>query len=274
MDKSNESKIKQIFTKFKELWKDKRYRSLMILLLYFIFFLFIFIFLNVNSNENNNKDTQRILFKNYKVYEFTTNININDYIFEIDGKRYNNNYSFSFNDEVFNLNYAEIMESNLDKNIINSFNFTPDIIDNIIKNSSLISEKKVISNNEIIKEYNILLSDYLNILDFNLVNYDNSDFVLIEVTELNKDVVFVKLDLTNFYKNIEESYFKYEITQDIATCLITGIITDTGGFKYEGVTSETFEIASEFLDKGVKISKIYNGNSNTNSRHINIKQYM
>ena len=104
------------------------------------------------------------------------------------------------------------MESNLDKNIINSFNFTPDIIDNIIKNSSLISEKKVISNNEIIKEYNILLSDYLNILDFNLVNYDNSDFVLIEVTELNKDVVFVKLNLTNFYKNIEESYFKYEIT--------------------------------------------------------------
>lgn len=52
-------------------------------------------------------------------------------------------------------------------------------------------------------------------------------------------------------------YFKFEITQDIATCLITGIITDTGGFKYEGVTSETFEIASEFLDKGVKISKIY-----------------
>lgn len=212
MDKNNESKVKQIFTKFKELWKDKRYRSLMILLLYFIFFLFIFIFLNVNSNKNNNKDTQRILFKNYKIYEFTTNININDYIFEIDGKRYNNNYSFSFNDEVFNLNYAEIMESNLDKNIINSFNFTPDIIDNIIKNSSLISEKKVISNNEIIKEYNILLSDYLNILDFNLVNYDNSDFVLIEVTELNKDVVFVKLNLTNFYKNIEENYFKYEIT--------------------------------------------------------------
>lgn len=52
-------------------------------------------------------------------------------------------------------------------------------------------------------------------------------------------------------------YFKYEITLDIATCLITGIITDTGGFKYDGVTSETFEIASEFLEMGVKISKIY-----------------
>lgn len=52
-------------------------------------------------------------------------------------------------------------------------------------------------------------------------------------------------------------YFKYDITIDIATCLITGIITDTGGFKYDGVTSETFEIASEFLGMGVKISKLY-----------------
>lgn len=51
-------------------------------------------------------------------------------------------------------------------------------------------------------------------------------------------------------------YYKIEITKDVATCLITGIVTDTGGFKYEGVTSETFEIASEFLDKGVKISSI------------------
>lgn len=52
-------------------------------------------------------------------------------------------------------------------------------------------------------------------------------------------------------------YFNIDIDVDIATCLITGIITDTGGFKYEGVTSETFEIASSFLEKGVNISKIY-----------------
>ncbi len=58
--------------------------------------------------------------------------------------------------------------------------------------------------------------------------------------------------VTNMFK-----YYKYEITKEIAECLITGIITDTGGFKYDGVTSETFEIASEFLEKGVKISKIY-----------------
>ena len=52
-------------------------------------------------------------------------------------------------------------------------------------------------------------------------------------------------------------YYGYTIDKNIATCIIAGIITDTGGFKYEGVTSETFEIASEFLGMGVNISKIY-----------------
>jgi len=61
-------------------------------------------------------------------------------------------------------------------------------------------------------------------------------------------------------------YLKIEISVDVATCLITGIITDTGGFRYEGVTSETFEIASEFLEKGVKISKIYKDSLSNISR--------
>ena len=61
-------------------------------------------------------------------------------------------------------------------------------------------------------------------------------------------------------------YYKYEITKEMAECLITGIITDTGGFKYDGVTSETFEIASEFLDNGVNISRIYKDSLSNVSR--------
>ncbi len=52
-------------------------------------------------------------------------------------------------------------------------------------------------------------------------------------------------------------YYNIEIDQDIGTCLMTGIITDTGGFQYSGVTKETFEIASELLTSGINISKIY-----------------
>lgn len=48
-----------------------------------------------------------------------------------------------------------------------------------------------------------------------------------------------------------------EIDKEIGTCLLTGIITDTGGFKYEGVSAETFEFASLLLSKGVNISKVY-----------------
>ena len=48
-----------------------------------------------------------------------------------------------------------------------------------------------------------------------------------------------------------------EITKEIGTCLLTGIITDTGGFQYQGVTAETFQFTAELLEKGVNVSKIY-----------------
>lgn len=48
-----------------------------------------------------------------------------------------------------------------------------------------------------------------------------------------------------------------EIDKEIGTCLLTGIITDTGGFKYEGVSAETFEFTSWLLAKGVNVSEVY-----------------
>lgn len=48
-----------------------------------------------------------------------------------------------------------------------------------------------------------------------------------------------------------------KIDKDIGTCLLTGIITDTGGFKYQGVSSETFEFVAELLNRGVNVSSIY-----------------
>lgn len=52
-------------------------------------------------------------------------------------------------------------------------------------------------------------------------------------------------------------YWNIEITKEIGTCLLTGIITDTGGFKYSGVTAETFEFAAWLLQKGVNVSNVY-----------------
>lgn len=52
-------------------------------------------------------------------------------------------------------------------------------------------------------------------------------------------------------------YLNIEITRDIATNLLTGIITDTGGFKNSGITEETFEFAGWALSKGVNLPVIY-----------------
>ena len=47
------------------------------------------------------------------------------------------------------------------------------------------------------------------------------------------------------------------INYDIGTCLMAGIITDSGGFRYKNVDDETFEFAAHMLDVGVDISDIY-----------------
>lgn len=62
------------------------------------------------------------------------------------------------------------------------------------------------------------------------------------------------------------TYFGIDIDKEIGTCLVTGIITDTGGFRYSGVTSETFEFTAELLRKGVKVSDIYKRVLDTKTR--------
>ena len=52
-------------------------------------------------------------------------------------------------------------------------------------------------------------------------------------------------------------YFDIPIDTEIGACILTGIITDTGGFKYSSVTPETFEFTAELLRKGVNVSDIY-----------------
>ncbi|MCI8699917.1 MAG: bifunctional oligoribonuclease/PAP phosphatase NrnA [Clostridia bacterium] len=52
-------------------------------------------------------------------------------------------------------------------------------------------------------------------------------------------------------------YFNIDIKTELGTCIICGIITDTGGFQYSGVNAETFEFAAELLRTGVNIPQVY-----------------
>ena len=61
-------------------------------------------------------------------------------------------------------------------------------------------------------------------------------------------------------------YFKMKITKELGTCIMTGIITDTGGFRHDGTNSETFEFAAELVRKGVNIPYIYKRTLNTKTK--------
>lgn len=52
-------------------------------------------------------------------------------------------------------------------------------------------------------------------------------------------------------------YLGVEIDKEIGTCILAGIITDTGGFKYEAVTAETFELVAQLINKGINVSNVY-----------------
>ncbi len=48
-----------------------------------------------------------------------------------------------------------------------------------------------------------------------------------------------------------------EMDGDIAVCLYTGLVTDTGRFQFSNTSAETFRIASELVDMGVEPNRLY-----------------
>ncbi len=45
-------------------------------------------------------------------------------------------------------------------------------------------------------------------------------------------------------------HLNWQITKEIATCLYTAVLTDTGGFRYSNTNTETFELAKALVDSG------------------------
>lgn len=50
---------------------------------------------------------------------------------------------------------------------------------------------------------------------------------------------------------------KHLITKDVATCLYTGIMTDTGSFRFPTTTAEVHHIVADLISRGVENSKIH-----------------
>ncbi|MEK6154920.1 bifunctional oligoribonuclease/PAP phosphatase NrnA [Flavobacteriaceae bacterium 3-367] len=56
-----------------------------------------------------------------------------------------------------------------------------------------------------------------------------------------------------------------KITPDIANCLYTGIMTDTGSFKFSSTTSRTHRVVADLIDKGANNTEIHNKVYDTNT---------
>lgn len=125
-------------------------------------------------------------------------------------------------------------------------------------------------------------SEIVFLLDFNalhrvgddmknaLVRYEN-DFALIDHHQQPDDFPYMYSDTTMsstcemVYNFIEMMGDVDMIDENIATCLYTGIMTDTGSFRFRSTTSKTHKIIADLIDRGAendKIhSKVYDANS-------------
>jgi len=66
----------------------------------------------------------------------------------------------------------------------------------------------------------------------------------------------------NFIDFLEDTS---KIDSNIATCLYTGIMTDTGSFRFQSTTSNTHKIIANLIDKGAQNAQIHNAIYDTNS---------
>lgn len=105
------------------------------------------------------------------------------------------------------------------------------------------------------------------------IPYFESAKVKVEIDHHNKNDMFGDYNVVNHVSpatcQILVSSFEYmgiEITKEIGTCLLAGIITDTNGFRNSNITTESFEFASWALEKGIHLSQVYKDSMLTMSR--------
>ena len=117
--------------------------------------------------------------------------------------------------------------------------------------SDRISDVRYKTGKEIIKIDHHISEDHYGVINW-----------VIEEKPAGSEMIF------EFYK---KNKLKMSITGAIA--LYTGIVTDTGGFRYRGVTKSTLEAAGALLDFGVDVEYVNTKLSSTTLNEIELKGY-
>ena len=67
------------------------------------------------------------------------------------------------------------------------------------------------------------------------------------------------------YLTIQHLGYEKFLTKEVGECIYTGIMTDTGSFKFSNTSSQTHRIIADLIDLGVENSKIHQNTFDNNS---------
>jgi len=125
-------------------------------------------------------------------------------------------------------------------------------------------------------------SDFVFTLDFNHLDRTgslgdhlqklNTNFVMIDHHQQPADYASYMLSDTSIastcelvHEYITTQYPETKLTADIASCLYTGIMTDTGSFRFPSTTSKTHRIIADLIDAGANNSEIHQNTFDNNA---------
>lgn len=97
----------------------------------------------------------------------------------------------------------------------------------------------------------------------NLNTEDFADFEIIEEDAVSNCEIITKIILAS----------KLKLSAQTARFLYTGLVTDSGRFKYVGVNANTFNLASKLLETGIDISEIYHNLYARNFNSLQLQAY-
>ncbi|HET8752800.1 MAG TPA: bifunctional oligoribonuclease/PAP phosphatase NrnA [Salinimicrobium sp.] len=141
----------------------------------------------------------------------------------------------------------------------------------------IVYEKEPKKSDKLISEAEIIFT-----LDFNhlsrtgemqeILEKSKADFVMIDHHQQPDDYAKITYSDVSMcstcqmvYHFIEKIGFTEQITPQIATCLYTGIMTDTGSFRYRSTTSLTHHVVADLIEKGADNTSIHENIYDTNS---------
>ena len=141
----------------------------------------------------------------------------------------------------------------------------------------LIFEKDKVNTTEVLKSAELIFT-----LDFNALHRTGemenvlaelkAPFIMIDHHQAPDDYALVMFSDTNYGSTCEMVFDfisvlnqRNQIDTTIATCIYTGIVTDSGSFKFPKTTAKTHRVVAELIDTGINNSEIHHLLFNNNS---------